>query len=561
MFSPRSSNYERLEGGMGPSKSGPGRKFSWKKFAIGAAVIIGLVYFFNPRREDLDDYMPSIIRLEGDPDLPLVQFALMIDAGSTGSRIHIYKFNNCGPSPGYEYEVFKQRQPGLSDYRYAPSAVTERLDALLDEAIKLRATIHATSSASPIRLEDSSTKDSISAHYHSRKTVFTTAAVRHRIEDKYPFSQQGGADSVVIMDGRDQGVYAWISANYRLDTIRSSLPAGTEPYAVLDLGGASTQIVFEPTFKMAKPHATLKEGEHKYDLAFGGRTRVVEFMNGLLGKSHGKDAIVPNPCLAKGTERRVEIEDERLGKKYNVTMVGADIGNYEVCNRVVELVMAKDAICAVKLCSFNGVYQPSLLETFPHSKILLLSYFYDRLGPFLAATAHPLTPPLHVGTFAELAQTVCEGPAAWRARWGADRALPLTPGPDSPHPRPLLSPFSLTPSSCSRSATPASEARLRTPPQPSPSLPIPNTALAVDPPPTSDSTRRATLSTSALGVGDTPFDARPPTSPSPLALLAHAILDFAPPSRLCCAIIATCFELDIEGFVFQRSALNLHDFQ
>ena len=26
----------------------------------------------------------------------LVQYALMIDGGSTGSRIHIYKFNNCG---------------------------------------------------------------------------------------------------------------------------------------------------------------------------------------------------------------------------------------------------------------------------------------------------------------------------------------------------------------------------------------------------------------------------------------------------------------------------------
>lgn len=33
----------------------------------------------------------------------LVQYALMIDAGSTGSRIHIYKFNNCGPSAAYEY--------------------------------------------------------------------------------------------------------------------------------------------------------------------------------------------------------------------------------------------------------------------------------------------------------------------------------------------------------------------------------------------------------------------------------------------------------------------------
>jgi len=31
---------------------------------------------------------------------------------------------------------------------------------------------------------------------------------------------------------------------------------------VLDLGGASTQIVFEPSF--AKPDSSLVEGEHKY---------------------------------------------------------------------------------------------------------------------------------------------------------------------------------------------------------------------------------------------------------------------------------------------------------
>ena len=48
---------------MGPSKMSPGRRFAWKKFAIGAVVIIGLVYFFGPRREDLDDYMPCESRL------------------------------------------------------------------------------------------------------------------------------------------------------------------------------------------------------------------------------------------------------------------------------------------------------------------------------------------------------------------------------------------------------------------------------------------------------------------------------------------------------------------
>ena len=58
---------------------------------------------------------------------------------------------------------------------------------------------------------------------------------------------------------------------------------------------------------------------------------------------HGEGAKVANPCLAKGTTRRVEIEDERLGQKWNVTMAGEDIGSFEACNKVVELVMAKDS--------------------------------------------------------------------------------------------------------------------------------------------------------------------------------------------------------------------------
>lgn len=53
-ISPRNGNYERLEGGMGPSRYGSVR-FAWKKFAIGVMCIITVVYFFGPReRRDLD---------------------------------------------------------------------------------------------------------------------------------------------------------------------------------------------------------------------------------------------------------------------------------------------------------------------------------------------------------------------------------------------------------------------------------------------------------------------------------------------------------------------------
>jgi len=97
-------------------------------------------------------------------------------------------------------------------------------------------------------------------------------------------------------------------------------------------------------------------------------------------------------------------------------MVGGDIGSFEACDRVVQLVMAKDAICEVKPCSFDGVYQPSLLETFPNGKVLLLSYFYDRIAPLISDHDPPR---LTVSTIASLARDVCAGPQAWTSKWGS----------------------------------------------------------------------------------------------------------------------------------------------
>jgi guanosine-diphosphatase len=54
-----------------------------------------------------------------------------------------------------------------------------------------------------------------------------------------------------------------------------------------------------------------------------------------------EEAQVPNPCLSRGTTRMVEL-DPPGRKSVNVTMHGA-MGGFEACNRVVELVMAKDA--------------------------------------------------------------------------------------------------------------------------------------------------------------------------------------------------------------------------
>src|SRR3954471_17647931 len=76
-----------------------------------------------------------------DKSKPVIQYALMIDAGSTGSRIHVYKFNNCGPTPELENEVFHQTEKknggsGLSSYKTDAEGAAMSLDPLMEVAMK-----------------------------------------------------------------------------------------------------------------------------------------------------------------------------------------------------------------------------------------------------------------------------------------------------------------------------------------------------------------------------------------------------------------------------------------
>lgn len=135
----------------------------------------------------------------------------------------------------------------------------------------------------------------------------------------------------------------------------------------MDLGGASTQIVFEPTFK---DDSLFADGDHKYALTFGGRQftlyqhsylgyglmrarrsvhNLVAFtwsfaQEGDVWETLSGDKEIANPCLGAGRRKTVELDPPGRSKA-TVTMVGGS-GGYEACKRVVELVMAKDACVA-----------------------------------------------------------------------------------------------------------------------------------------------------------------------------------------------------------------------
>ena len=76
--------------------------------------------------------------LASDPVCPEKgsRYGIMFDAGSTGSRIHVFEFNFENQDIKLLREVFEQIKPGLSSYAANPEEAGKSLVPLLDIAMK-----------------------------------------------------------------------------------------------------------------------------------------------------------------------------------------------------------------------------------------------------------------------------------------------------------------------------------------------------------------------------------------------------------------------------------------
>ncbi|XP_056466126.1 ectonucleoside triphosphate diphosphohydrolase 6 isoform X3 [Gadus chalcogrammus] len=163
------------------------------------------------------------------------RYGVMIDAGSTGTRIHVFKFlHQLNEVPKLAHETFKAIKPGLSAYADDPDQCTAGLLQLFEVA-----------------------KASIPAAFWSRTPLVLKATAGLRLlpgekatqllnKVRAVFSESpflSSSDAVSIMDGTDEGISAWITVNF----LTGGLGAADSPtVGMLDLGGGSTQITFNP---------------------------------------------------------------------------------------------------------------------------------------------------------------------------------------------------------------------------------------------------------------------------------------------------------------------------
>ncbi|PFH57420.1 hypothetical protein XA68_15098 [Ophiocordyceps unilateralis] len=425
----------------------PSQRLRWLRTGALALTIMLLLWWLSPRgvsvyhemsrakNRDGNGQVPSDAtygtdrcRASYSKDKPVVQYALMVDAGSTGSRIHVYKFNNCGAVPELEKEEFMMTEKsvgGLSKYKDDAVAAARTLDPLMDVA--MRHVPDALKGCTPIAVKATAGLRLIGPE----KSQAILNEVRRHLENDYPFPVVSAAhDGVAVMDGSLEGVYAWITANYLLGKIGG--PDKGETAATFDLGGGSTQIVFEPTFKGASGGGMpekLAEGDHKYSLDFGGqkfdlyqhshlgyglmsarKTIHKALVSDMAAKKTGTawmDQPIVHPCIAPGMSQEIEVdtEDGKPARTYNFT--GPSQPAPAQCRNLAEKMLHKDADCKLAPCSFNGVHQPSLAKTFANQDVYIFSYFYDRTKPL------GMPDSFTVRELQDLTQSVCAGRGGW----------------------------------------------------------------------------------------------------------------------------------------------------
>ncbi|XP_036402559.1 ectonucleoside triphosphate diphosphohydrolase 6 [Megalops cyprinoides] len=340
-------------------------------------------------------YYHSRIGSDGDhrltsPDLTSkrFQYGIMFDAGSTGTRVHIFKFvleENVAPK--LSHETFKAIKPGLSAYADDPDKCREGIQELLDVA--KGSVPESMWNTTPLVLKATAGLRLLPGE----KATHLLDKVREVFRES-PFLSRG--DSVSIMDGTDEGISAWITVNFLIGSLHGK---DKRTVGMLDLGGGSTQITFSPqdektiqtspvdyitSFQMFNSTHTLYS--HSY-LGLGLMSARLAILGGTEGQPLEGSQELVSPCLAP------DFTDQWEHAEVVYTVKGQKAGEpiYESCYKKVEKVLYRKVKKAEEAKDMN---------------FYAFSYYYDRavdIGVIDEKTGGVI----NVGDYIEAAKRVC----------------------------------------------------------------------------------------------------------------------------------------------------------
>ncbi|XP_074805946.1 ectonucleoside triphosphate diphosphohydrolase 6 isoform X2 [Natator depressus] len=268
-----------------------------------------------------------------------VFYGIMFDAGSTGTRIHIFKFTQKSKeTPKLTHETFKALKPGLSAYAddvdKSAQGIQELLEVAKDEVpMELwKFTPLVLKATAGLRLLPG---DKAQKLLDKVKEIFQAS----------PFFVRD--DCVSIMNGTDEGISAWITINFLTGSLNASRKRSV---GMLDLGGGSTQMTFLPDTEITLQTSpaghitsfqmfnnTYKLYSYSY-LGLGLMSARLAILGGIEGQALKEGEELISPCLSPG----FQCEWEHAEIVYRIKGQKAGEHLYESCaNKVAKLLYKK----------------------------------------------------------------------------------------------------------------------------------------------------------------------------------------------------------------------------
>ncbi|KAI9736466.1 MAG: Golgi apyrase [Claussenomyces sp. TS43310] len=321
-------------------------------------------------------------------DDPLGRYGVILDAGSSGTRLHIYRWldNTRAKLDATPKELAslpklmtkkkwtKKIRPGVSTFGSQPSAVgEEHLKELLDHALSV--VPESQIADTPLFLMATAGMRLLPPDQRSALLSEICAYA----QETTSFSLPDCDLHIQVIPGETEGLYGWIAANYLLGGFDNpeehAHGKGHHTYGFLDMGGASAQIAFAPNSTEAERHAndlkllrmrTLGGADSEYKvfvatwLGFGvneARHRYVEALQESSGSSAQE---LPDPCLPKGLLS--DLNGEEISQEQAAAADSYLLGQglFPECLRKTYPLLDKDAPCEDQPCLLNGQHVPAI---------------------------------------------------------------------------------------------------------------------------------------------------------------------------------------------------------
>ncbi|KAL2510151.1 putative apyrase 6 [Forsythia ovata] len=318
------------------------------------------------------------------------KYGVVIDGGSTGTRIHVFKYEVRNGNLVLDFTekglVSMKVNPGLSSYTEEPERAGAAVAELVEFAKKnvpregrgeAEIRLMATAGMRLLKKEDQERILDVC------RRVLRGSGFRFR------------DDWATVISGSDEGLYAWVVANYALGTLGGD-PAKTT--GIIELGGASAQVTFVSNEPMPPEYSQkVKFGNFTYNLYSHsllqfGQNVALELLRASLvsrGQETGIESLQRgkpmDPCTPRGYSHDKESwkdSPNSVVEKNRYLSALLPNGNYSECRSAsLKLLQKGKDRCSYQSCYIGSTFMPKLQGKFLATENFFYTSKFFGLAP------------------------------------------------------------------------------------------------------------------------------------------------------------------------------------